>query len=124
MFKALFFIRRKPGLSHESFRAHFENVHVKLAQRHFGHLMLGYQRNYPTQVIEGGQQQTPPFDCISEWFLPDRAAFDAIRAILDDPVKGQVFRDDEVHFLDRGATRVVLCDTGDVIDTGTVLKGE
>ena len=125
MFKALFHIKRKPGLSHEQFRHHFETVHVKMAQKYFGHLMIGYQRNYPSEVIEGARvnrsERQADFDCISEWMLPDRAAFDQIMAMFADPVIGQEFYEDEENFLDRESTMLVLCD--DVVDTGTDGQG-
>src|SRR4051794_32707745 len=40
MFKAIFFLKRKPGISHEQFREHYENSHVKLADKYLGHLMI------------------------------------------------------------------------------------
>ena len=120
MFKALFHIRRKPGLSHEQFRAHFEGIHVKMAQKYFGHLMIGYHRNYPVEVIRGARvartQEESAFDCISEWMLPDRAAFDQIMAMMGDTPIGREFFEDEENFLDREGTMLILCD--EVIDTG------
>ena len=124
MFKALFHIRRKAGISHEQFRSHFENVHVKMAQKYFGHLMVGYHRNYPAEVIRGARvartQEDSPFDCISEWMLPDRATFDEIMRMMGDTPIGREFYADEENFLDREATMLILCD--DVVDTGTCGK--
>lgn len=126
MFKALFHIKRKNGLSHEQFRAHFEGVHVKMAQKYFGHLLTGYHRNYPTLVIEGARagqiERQSDYDCISEWMMPDRATFDQIMTmVFADPVIGEEFRADEENFLDREATMLVLID--EVVDTGTDGQG-
>lgn len=127
MFKAMMFLRRKADLSHEQFRDHFENVHARMAQRHIGHLMIGYHRNYPSVVLEGPRSnrrsREPRFDCVSEWFLPNREAYEAIQAMFGDTPMGREFREDEEKFLDREASVRILFEDGDVIDTGT-MQGE
>lgn len=119
MFKVLWFLRRKAGITHEQFRDHYENSHSKLAERHFGHLMLEYRRNYKTEVagggvIEDGGSGFGPrewdYDVVAEWVMPDAAAFDAIMAMFGDPVVGKTFYDDEEHFLDRDSIMLIKCD--------------
>ncbi|HKX77963.1 MAG TPA: EthD domain-containing protein [Novosphingobium sp.] len=128
MIKALFFLKRKAGISHEQFREHFETSHAHLAHEHFGHLMIGYQRNYPSQVRLGAThaaQQDVDYDvdCVSEWFLADEEALEKIFAILSSPDIGPIFREDEAKFLDVSKTVVIRFHEGDVVDTGTDGEG-
>ena len=123
MIKALFFLKRKEGITHEQFREHFETSHAKLAHEHFGHLMIGYQRNYPSAVRQGAthgahQQVDYDVDCVSEWFLKDEESLDQILTILSSADVGPIFREDEAKFLDVSKTVVIRFHEGDVIDTG------
>jgi hypothetical protein len=118
MIRILWLLRRKPGISFEQFRDHYETSHAVLGEKYFGHLMLGYRRHY---VLPAENAATPTmqvvleakgwdYDCVAEWDLRDAAAFDQVFAMLSDPVIGKVFHDDEEHFLDRSSVRLVLCD--------------
>src|SRR3546814_14773322 len=49
MIKMLWLLKRKPGMSKEAFREHYENSHVVLAHKYVGHLLEGYHRNYPVE---------------------------------------------------------------------------
>jgi hypothetical protein len=125
MFKVAWLLRRKPGISFEQFRDHYESSHAVLGQRYFGHLIRSYVRNYNPPAPEPGPDATPTqklgaakhwdYDCITEWELPDEAALDEIIAMLSDPVIGKVFYDDEEHFLDRSSVRLVRCDVRDTV---------
>lgn len=125
MYKVLWFLKRKPGITHEQFRDHYENSHAVLAQKYLGHLMLEYRRNYRTEVWGGGviagggsgfTQREWDYDCVAEWVTPDEAAFDAIMKLFSDPRIGRIFYEDEEHFLDRDAIMLIKCDSR---DTGT-----
>ena len=122
MFKIIWFLKRKPGITHDQFKHHYETSHALLGQKYLGHLMLSYKRNYCTTFSgrspnEKGELVFGPmawdYDCITEWIMPDEAAFDAMLALLGDPVIGKVFYEDEEHFLDRAATKMVRCDARD-----------
>ena len=54
MFKVIWLLRRKPGITMDQFRNHYENSHARLAQKYFGDLMLSYKRNYKTETWGGG----------------------------------------------------------------------
>jgi hypothetical protein len=111
-------LRRKPGISFEQFREHYENSHAVLGEKYFGHLMLAYRRNYvlPAESVGSPIMQRVltakgwDYDCIAEWELRDEAAFDQVFAMLSDPAIGKIFHDDEEHFLDRSSVRLMLCD--------------
>ena len=54
MYKVMWLLKRKAGISHAQFREHYENSHAKLAHKYIGHLMLEYKRNYKTETWGGG----------------------------------------------------------------------
>lgn len=126
MYKVVWFLKRKPGITAAQFREHYESSHSLLAKRHLGHLMSGYRRNYMTECW-GGNVTGPDgaagfgpreweFDCIAEWEMNDEAAFDEIMRIVSSPEIGPLFHEDEEHFLDRAATLLIKCEA---CDTGT-----
>ena len=124
MYKVMWLLKRKAGISHAQFREHYENSHVRLAHQHIGHLMLEYKRNYKTETWGGGVPTEVgggfgpcewDYDCVTEWEIPHEAAFDQINAIFADPVIGKIFHDDEEHFLDRDSILLIKCD---LVDNG------
>ena len=133
MYKVLHFIKRKPHMTHEQFRDHFERSHAAMALKFCGHLFSEYRRNYIDSAWFGGdsrdqasgyRQQEWNWDLISEWILPDEAALQEIYRIMQEPDKDHLFRADEDRFIDRTATVTVTCevrDKGTAFDpTGTV----
>lgn len=130
MFKVLHFIKRKPHLSHEQFRDHFERSHAAMAIKFCGHLFTSYQRNYFTHVYTGGDSRQPDsgygsrewdWDLISEWILPNEAALEEIYRIMLTPDINALFHADEDRIIDRTATVTIHCE---VRDTGTVFDPE
>ncbi len=115
MYKIMWLLKRKPGVTFEQFRDHYERSHSVLGQKYFGHLLVSYQRNYDSAKANGGDggAMDSGFDCVTEWVMPDQAALDEIFRLLADPVIGKIFRDDEEHFLDSSGTRLVRCDLRD-----------
>jgi len=126
MFKVIWLLRRKPGITHEQFRDHYETSHSVIAKKHFGHLMTAYRRNYKTDCWGGGVTGAEEaasfgpreweFDVAAEWEMPDEVAFDEIMRIVSAPEIAPIFYADEEHFLDREATMLIKCD---MRDTGT-----
>ena len=125
MFKVMWLLKRKAGITHEQFRNHYERSHVVMAHKYIGHLMIEYKRNYKTETWGGGVPTEKgggfgpvdwPYDCVTEWVMPDEAAFNEINRIFADPVIGKEFHDDEENFLDRESVLLIKCN---VVDTGT-----
>lgn len=123
MYKVLHFIKRKPHLTHEQFKAHFERSHAAMALKFCGHLFSDYRRNYVDTAWFGGDsriassgyaQQDWTWDLISEWILPSEEALQEIYRIMQEPDKDHLFRADEDRFIDRTATVTVVCDVRDV----------
>ena len=128
MYKVLHFIRRKPHLTHEQFKEHFERSHAAMALKFCGHLFTAYRRNYVNMVYTGGDSRQPDSgyglrewqcDLISEWIVPDEAALQEIYRLMQQPGIDELFRADEDRFIDRTATATVPCD---VCDVGTVFN--
>ena len=125
MYKVLHFIKRKPHLTHEQFRDHFERSHAPMALKSCGHLFSGYHRNYIQTAYTGGDSRQEgsgygprewDWDLISEWILPSEEALNEIYAIMESPEIRPLFEADEDRFIDRTATVTVPCE---VRDTGT-----
>ncbi len=103
MIKILLLVNRKPGLSREDFRRHYETTHAPLAASQLKHLVR-YVRNHVTD------QFRTDFECdvVTEfWFDysgPWREAREALlpQAMLD------LFAEDEAKFMDRASMRVLV----------------
>lgn len=96
MVKAIALIKRKPGLSREEFRRHYEEVHAPLILAHAPHIVK-YVRNH---VIVSRGADDPPFDSVTELWFDSMEGFKADTAIWGTEA-GKVIRDDEDSFLDR-----------------------
>lgn len=127
MVKLIFLLKRKPDTTPEHFRAHYESSHVKLAQKYIGHLLTGYIRNYPTFAMRNPSnvpEGTTPapydmgYDCITEMLVKDQAAVEEINRIFNDPEINPILAADELKFLDREATVMIVIDE---VDTGVKL---
>lgn len=118
MFKVLWLLKRKEGITHAEFREHFENEHAPLAMKHIGHLFVEYRRNYIDRslgrsgVDERGESIYGPidwgWDMISEWILPDAETYGEIQKIMTGDVIKQ-FHAIEEKFLDRPAQVMLSC---------------
>jgi uncharacterized protein (TIGR02118 family) len=125
MIKLIFMLKRKAGISPEAFREHYESSHVKLAHQYIGHLLQKYVRNYPLQAVLNPSNQAegaaPPaagydYDVITEMYLNNHEAVQEMSRIFNDPQINPILVEDELKFLDREATLMLVCDQ---VDTGT-----
>lgn len=124
MIKIIYFLKRKPGTTPEQFRQHYETSHVLLAKKYIGHLLVDYIRNYPTFAVLNPSnipEGTAPepydtgHDCITEMHVADQAAVEEITRIFNDPAINPILVEDELKFLDRDKTVMIMVD---VVDTG------
>ena len=119
MVRYFFFLKRLEHVTHEQFREHFENVHVKIAEKYFTNKMVKYNRYYITEVTRSPAMGLGAlgfdYDMISEWTVPDEATFAEIRDILTTGDSAREFRADEAKFLNVAETMVIKCAEGDLV---------
>lgn len=130
MAKIIFFLKRKPGITPAQFREHYENSHVRYAQKYIGHLLTGYVRSYPTFAmldpsnVPEGTEPAPydlGYDCITEMRVKDAADIEEIGRIFNDPAIQPILKEDERKFLDDSHTVMIICDEE---NTGTAFTKE
>jgi len=109
MIKMIAVLNRKPGLSFEEFRRHYETSHVPLVKGLMGDNLLQYVRNYsgdaanPFPVGPGAD-----FDCVTEFHFPDQAAFERAVAAVEHPDNAPAVRADEARFLDTDRVKIAM----------------
>jgi len=105
MIKVMVMIKRKPGISHEEFCKHYEEVHVPLALKLLPTIKK-YVRNY---VVKLPGMEEPGFDCITEFWYDDMEGTQASIDTLNSDA-GKVIQDDEATFMDKDKQVVLLVD--------------
>lgn len=111
MIKMIAILTRRPGLTIEQFRNHYEDSHVPLVSRLMGRDLQAYVRNYrndegnPFPVGAGAD-----FDCITEFHFADEAAFKRAVAAIEHPDNAPSVRADEAAFLDVERVKVAIVD--------------
>lgn len=132
--KAIIYAYRKPGLSLEDFKKHYED-HAELVKRLSGeNFPLSHKRTYiarntvevapegaserniltPATVLVGKQSDFD-FDAYAELTFADQAAFQAFSASIYAPDIAAQIAADEEKFLDKSKLGIALL--GDVIET-------
>ena len=96
-------LKRKPGMSFEAFRTHYESSHAKLGEKYFGHLFASYRRNYIPEGrrFEDGSVGDNAYDCLTELVFRDSGGYEELRRIASDPEIHRILKEDEAKFLDR-----------------------
>lgn len=98
MFKLMIFIKRRPDLTLEQFREHYETAHVPLSLDNLP-LMLRHARNY---IRPAKGEAEPPFDCVTECWFEDKAAAKATAELIASKLR-PLIEADEARFMDRGS---------------------
>jgi hypothetical protein len=132
--RAFLFAYRKPGLSPEDFKRHYE-AHIDLVKRLAGNdFPLSHRRSYIARsTVEAASDDTSPhnattpatviagkqldfdFDAVAELTFANQAAFQAFTAKIYAPDIAAQLAADEEKFLDRSKLSIVML--GDVIET-------
>lgn len=119
MIKAIFLIRRKPGLSVEQFRAHYENQHVDIALKYIRPYLKGYFRNYPdnsssyfdtVENNEGGIAPEFNYDCVTEMWFENEERLQSMFDRLSEPDARAKIGADEELFLDPQSVVFLKCE--------------
>jgi len=93
--RVLAFLVRRPDLSRDAFRAHYEEVHVPTALP-----LLEGVRRYVRHHVREELHGRPGFDCMTALEYPDLAAMQRLQARLAGP-EGEAVRSDELRFMDK-----------------------
>jgi hypothetical protein len=108
VYKVLYILKRRQGISHEEFIDHYENIHAKLvkiacprAKRYF--------RKYLEPIPDNGSrydQTVPPansqaFDVITEIWFESKDQFDSVPG-MNDPELVRVINEDEDKLFEMG----------------------
>jgi EthD domain len=114
MKKLTFLFKRKPDMTPEQFRDHYENRHVPLALRLLPYFS-GYARNYIRHDLayrpEGlGVDNAPQFDVVTEVTFANDADYDLMMKQLAEPAVSRQIIEDEERFMDRKATLMFFVD--------------
>ena len=100
-YKILEFLKRRPGMSMDEFRDHYENVHRVLAEKYSAGLKR-YLRRY-LEPADGEEEL--PFDAVTELWFDDRPTFETVLGFLSRQALPAEIIEDELRFLDRPRCR-------------------
>lgn len=102
MFKIVALLKRRPGMSVEEFKAHYENVHLPIGTPFLKGNAVSHQRRYLTPMPgPDGQTREADYDVIMEVWFEDRAQFEATMPGWLDPELVERVAEDMPKFLDR-----------------------
>jgi hypothetical protein len=99
MYRKLFLMKRKPGITHQQFRDHYENSHRLFGERCLNGYALSYARYYLYPMEEGGPE--PLYDAVMMNTFPNReAAQRCTAARVGNAVLSKDIAEDEVRMFD------------------------
>ncbi len=108
MIKVMLLVSRRPDISREEFRDHYERIHAPLAAQHLPHLVR-YVRNYVIDEFAGPVD----CDCVTEfWYDLPGPCREAREEILTQDLL-DLFGADEQTFMDRASFRVLVVEQGE-----------
>lgn len=124
MFKIVFCLRRKPGMSLEEFQRYWREVHAPLVQRHqralriVRYVQLHTEAGALSDKLRGFRDSPPPFDGVAEIWYESRAALETLGSDPAARAASRELRTDEMRFVDlaqspiwAGAELTVIDDT-------------
>ena len=106
MIKAIYLIRRRPGMSYEDFHRYWREVHGAIAAR-----IPGLRRYVQCHALPVAPAIDDPFDGAAEAWFDD---MDAVRRALESPEYAAA-RADESRFIDLDRTSLIFTEEVPVI---------
>jgi EthD domain len=101
MFKLMFLLKRKPGLTMQQFIDHYEGTHAPLAVK-LHPSMVRYMRHFLHAVpypLDGTLQEAE-YDVLTEMWFENKAAYDEAMALAAESAVMARIREDEAHLFD------------------------
>jgi uncharacterized protein (TIGR02118 family) len=102
--KVIVLIKKKPELTAEQFRRHYEDVHAPLIDRLLP-FYATYRRNYVDGPARGGPSEFS-WDVFTELEFASESDYEAWQAALEQPEVLEQIRADEANFLVSHETRM------------------
>ena len=104
MIKVIVLIKKKPEITTEQFRQHYETVHAPLIDRLLPYY-ASYRRNYVDGPVRGGPREFE-WDVFTELEFATESDYEAWQAALEQPEVLEQIRADEANFLVSRETRM------------------
>ncbi len=107
IYKILLFMKRKPGMSVEAFRAYYETQHAPLCTK-YARGMYRYLRRYlaPQPNAQSGVADELPYDVVTElWFDNEEVFKGTLKYLSTSKMPDEVIEDEEKLF-DRSSMRI------------------
>jgi hypothetical protein len=106
-YKILLFMKRRPGMTQEAFRAYYEDHHAPLCLKYTSGVSR-YVRRFLTPHVnpESGATEELQFDVITELWFQDEAIFRGTVEYLRTSIMPDVIVEDEKQLFDRDKTRM------------------
>jgi hypothetical protein len=101
VYRAIWLIKRKAGLSHQQFREYYEAHHRPLGEKAMNGYAFSYDRHYLYSTTEGIE---PVYDAVMQACFPNRKAYEQCTGrVQNDPETAKIFAEDDLNFLDTSA---------------------
>lgn len=106
IYKILLFMKKRPDISTEAFRAYYEDRHAPLCER-YSTAVTRYLRRYiePQQHPETGSFEDA-YDVITELWFDDEALFAGTLAYITTSIMPDEVVEDEKNLFDRSSFRI------------------
>lgn len=107
--KMLMFLKRRPGMSLEDFRAYYEGTHARMCEK-YAVGALKYVRRFVEPLVNPatGRAEEMDFDVITEIWIGDRKAFETLIKYTERGVVPPEIIEDEEKIFDRSRSRAAI----------------
>lgn len=113
MIKMIAILKRKPGMTMEEFKRHYDTSHVPLVSGIMGKYLKAYVRNYSDGASPFPVGKPNEFDCVTEFHYDSMEDLLAAAAEIEKPENAPLVRADELRFLDIDNVVVFVANTRD-----------
>ncbi len=99
--KVFIFLKRRPGISVEGFRDHYENHHRPLMGKYMQGLTF-YRRNCLNAMphLDSKVMTEPEFDCVTELHFESKTSFDGLNWMVSKGALPPEILEDELRVFD------------------------
>lgn len=108
VYKILYFMKRRPGMSVADFRDYYENRHSKFVLKYMNDDVKRYVRRYiePLPNPETGDNSELAYDVVTELWFEDEAKFKGMVKYISTSLMPDDVIEDEMNLFDRPKIRI------------------